>query len=213
MELEYRLFQDYFGLLIPLLIGLVLIVYVKRSRPAIIKGVLLSHFSKVNFKNIQNNIHDREVTILLWTSVFLQGLYLNSYFIELNTPIYFYYLIVAIIIGLKHLSLKISAKTFNKEQLFEEYQTSFIAVVIKLGWFLIPVSLINIIYLNKISINQRIDINKTTLIFVLIFLVYRLFFLFIQANKENISYLHIFLYLCTLEILPIVIISYYFLNN
>ena len=213
MELEYRLFQDYFGLLIPLLIGLVLIVYVKRSRPAIIKGVLLSHFSKVNFKNIQNNIHDREVTILLWTSVFLQGLYLNSYFIELNTPIYFYYLIVAIIIGLKHLSLKISAKTFNKEQLFEEYQTSFIAVVIKLGWFLIPVSIINIIYLNKISINQRIELNKTTLIFVLIFLVYRLFFLFIQANKENISYLHIFLYLCTLEILPIVIISYYFLNN
>ena len=213
MELEYRLFQDYFGLLIPLLIGLVLIVYVKRSRPAIIKGVLLSHFSKVNFKNIQNNIHDREVTILLWTSVFLQGLYLNSYFIELNTPIYFYYLIVAIIIGLKHLSLKISAKTFNKEQLFEEYQTSFIAVVIKLGWFLIPVSIINIIYLNKISINQRIDLNKTMLIFVLIFLVYRLFFLFKQANKEKISYLHIFLYLCTLEILPIVIISYYFLNN
>tara|TARA_Y100000589_G_scaffold242797_1_gene230409 strand:- start:1420 stop:2061 length:642 start_codon:yes stop_codon:yes gene_type:complete len=213
MELEYRLFQDYFGLLIPLLIGLVLIVYVKRSRPAIIKGVLLSHFSKVNFKNIQNNIHDREVTILLWTSVFLQGLYLNSYFIELNTPIYFYYLIVAIIIGLKHLSLKISAKTFNKEQLFEEYQTSFIAVVIKLGWFLIPASIINIIYLNKISINQRIDLNKTMLIFVLIFLVYRLFFLFKQANKEKISYLHIFLYLCTLEILPIVIISYYFLNN
>ena len=213
MELEYRLFQDYFGLLIPLLIGLALIVYVKRSRPAIIKGVLLSHFSKVNFKNIQNNIHDKEVTILLWTSVFLQGLYLNSYFIELNTPIYFYYLIVAIIIGLKHLSLKISAKTFNKEQLFEEYQTSFIAVVIKLGWFLIPVSIINIIYLNKISINQRIDLNKTMLIFVLIFLVYRLFFLFKQANKEKISYLHIFLYLCTLEILPIVIISYYFLNN
>ena len=213
MELEYRLFQDYFGLLIPLLIGLVLIVYVKRSRPAIIKGVLLSHFSKVNFKNIQNNIHDKEVTILLWTSVFLQGLYLNSYFIELNTPIYFYYLIVAITIGLKHLSLKISAKTFNKEQLFEEYQTSFIAVVIKLGWFLIPVSIINIIYLNKISINQRIDLNKTMLIFVLIFLVYRLFFLFKQANKEKISYLHIFLYLCTLEILPIVIISYYFLNN
>ena len=213
MQLEYRLFQDYFGLLIPLLIGLVLIVYVKRSRPAIIKGVLLSHFSKVNFKNTQNNIHDREVTILLWTSVFLQGLYLNSYFIELNTPIYFYYLIVAIIIGLKHLSLKISAKTFNKEQLFEEYQTSFIAVVIKLGWFLIPVSIINIIYLNKISINQRIELNKTMLIFVLIFLVYRLFFLFTQANKEKISYLHIFLYLCTLEILPIVIISYYFLNN
>ena len=213
MELEYRLFQDYFGLLIPLFIGLVLIVYVKRSRPAIIKGVLLSHFSKVNFKNIQNNIHDREVTILLWTSVFFQGLYLNSYFIELNTPIYFYYLIVAIIIGLKHLSLKISAKTFNKEQLFEEYQTSFIAVVIKLGWFLIPVSIINIIYLNKISINQRIDLNKTTLIFVLLFLVYRLFFLFTQAIKEKISYLHIFLYLCTLEILPIVIISYYFLNN
>ena len=64
MELEYRLFQDYFGLLIPLLIGLVLIVYVKRSRPAIIKGVLLSHFSKINFKNIQSNVYDREVTIL-----------------------------------------------------------------------------------------------------------------------------------------------------
>ena len=213
MELEYRLFQDYFGLLIPLLIGLVLIVYVKRSRPAIIKGVLLSHFSKINFKNIQSNIYDREVTILLWTSVFLQGLYLNSYFIELNTPIYFYYLIVAIIIGLKHLSLKISAKTFNKEQLFEEYKTSFIVVVIKLGWFLIPVSIINIIYLNKIAINQRIDLNKTALIFVLLFLLYRLFFLVTQAIKVKISYLHIFLYLCTLEILPIVVISYYFLNN
>ena len=213
MELEYRLFQDYFGLLIPLLIGLVLIVYVKRSRPAIIKGVLLSHFSKVNFKNTQSNIHDREVTILLWTSVFLQGLYLNSYFIELNTPIYFYYLIVAIIILLKHLSLKISAKTFNKEQLFEEYQTSFIVVVIKLGWFLIPVSIINIIYLNKITINQRIDLNKTAIIFVLLFLLYRLFFLFTQAIKVKVSYLHIFLYLCTLEILPIVLISYYFLNN
>ena len=213
MELEYRLFQDYFGLLIPLLIGLVLIVYVKRSRPAIIKGVLLSHFSKINFKNIQSNIYDREVTILLWTSVFLQGLYLNSYFIEYNTPIYFYYLTVAIIIGLKHLSLKISAKTFNKEQLFEEYKTSFIVVVIKLGWFLIPVSIINIIYLNKIAINQRIDLNKTALIFVLLFLLYRLFFLVTQAIKVKISYLHIFLYLCTLEILPIVVISYYFLNN
>ena len=213
MQLEYRLFQDYFGLLIPLLMGLVLIVYVKRIRPAIIKGVLLSHFSKVHFKNTQSNIHDREVTILLCTSVFHQGLYLNSYFIQLNTPIYFYYLIVAIIIGLKHLSLKISAKTFNKQQLFEEYQTSFIVVVIKLGWLLIPFSIINIIYLSKISINQRIDLNKITLIFVLLFLLYRLFFLFTKAINKKISYLHIFLYLCTLEILPIVIISYYFLYN
>ena len=80
-----RVFQDYFGLLIPLLTALLFIVYVKRNRVSMLKSVLFGHFSKVHFKSVSQTTNEKEMTILFWSAIFLQGIYVHSFFIENST--------------------------------------------------------------------------------------------------------------------------------
>lgn len=208
-----RVFQDYFGLLIPLLTALLFIVYVKRNRVSMLKSVLFGHFSKVHFKSVSQTTNEKEMTILFWSAIFLQGIYVHSFFIENSTKIIFYYALVVSAIVIKHLAIKTSSNIFQKQQLFQEYYTSFLITLINIGWASAPFSATNILYYNYISIVSFERLNYGFLSIVFIYLFYRIGYLFFTALKEKISYLHIIFYICTLEILPIVIISYYFLNN
>lgn len=210
MNLEHRVFLDYFGLLFPIIIATTLIIYVKRTRSGLVESILLGLFNKVQFKTVQKNIDERGVTILFWSSVFLQGTYIYSIVLKSNTNLYLVYLLVILAILLKGKTLKFSGAIFQKEDIFKDYITSFYITVINLGLFTIPLTAINIVYLNKLTKTDFLVLNRTFIIFIITYLIVRVVFLALASVRERISYLHIIVYLCTLEILPFVIISYYF---
>jgi hypothetical protein len=210
MNLEHRVFLDYFGLLFPIIIATTLIIYVKRTRSGLVESILLGLFNKVLFKTVQKNIDERGVTILFWSSVFLQATYIYSIVLKSNTNLYLVYLLVILAILLKGKTLKFSGAIFQKEDIFKDYITSFYITVINLGLFTIPLTAINIVYLNKLTKTDFLVLNRTFIIIILTYLIIRVVFLALAAVREKISYLHIIVYLCTLEILPFVIISYYF---
>lgn len=210
MNLEHRVFLDYFGLLFPIIIATTLIIYVKRTRSGLVESILLGLFNKVQFKTVQKNIDERGVTILFWSSVFLQGTYIYSIVLKSNTNLYLVYLLVILAILLKGKTLKFSGAIFQKEDIFKDYITSFYITVINLGLFTIPLTAINIVYLNKLTKTDFLVLNRTFIIFIITYLIVRVVFLALASLRERISYLHIIVYLCTLEILPFVIISYYF---
>ena len=79
-------------------------------------------------------------------------------------------------------------------------------MVIHLGWLTVPILLIKITYFSFISTEQTYVINLGLGAIVLTYLSYRFIMLLLEAFKENISFLHIIFYLCTLEILPVVLI-------
>ena len=210
MELIERTFQGYFGLLIPLLLGFFLIVSVKRNRLNLFISVLLGQFNKVQFKIAQNNLDEQEMTIMFWSSIFLQGLCLQTILRAFHINPLWIYLILIGLIFLKSIAIKCSRKIFQKDALFEGYYTSFFLMVIHIGWITFPLTLTNILYVNT-TLNSSIqNMSIFFLIIVLGYLIYRLIYLVTEAVKEKISYIQIFFYLCTLEILPIVVISYYF---
>jgi hypothetical protein len=212
MSLLERIFQDYFGLLIPFLMTMLLVAYVKRNRRGLITSVLLGQFNKVQFRAVQNNIEEKEMTILFCSCIFFQAIYIHSVYLEIINSIYLFYIFFPCLIGSKYIGLKLSGKLFQKEELFHEYKTSFFILVIILGLFSAPIAMTNIIYAQNDQYNLLPKLNITFIIAAIIFLLYRLVFIAYSARNEKISFLHIILYLCTLEILPIVIISYFIIN-
>jgi hypothetical protein len=210
MELIERTFQGYFSLLIPLLLGFFLIVSVKRNRLNLFISVLLGQFNKAQFKIAQNNLDEQEMTIMFWSSIFLQGLCFQTILSSFHFNPFWIYLILICLIFLKSTAIKSSRKIFQKDTLFESYYTSFFLMFIHIGWITFPLTLTNILYVNTPFNNSVQNIYIFFLIIVFGYLIYRLLYLVTEAIKEKISYLQIFFYLCTLEILPLVVISYYF---
>tara|TARA_Y100000385_G_scaffold67484_2_gene67269 strand:- start:4391 stop:5032 length:642 start_codon:yes stop_codon:yes gene_type:complete len=212
MILHERVFEDYFGLLIPILIAGCLIVYVRRNRPGLINSFIAGPFNKVQFKEVQKNFEERTNTILFWCAVFLQGIYINTLFLKDSNIFYSIFIMFFALILSKHLVLKLSQIIFQKEFIFKEYYILFFINVVNLGLLSIPISITNIIYLNQIDQNQFQTLNTLFIIFVLLYLLTRLILMTVAGVKEKISYLHIIAYLCTLEILPIAVILSFFNN-
>ena len=148
MVLSERAFEDYFGLLLPILIVGCFIIYVKRSRPNLILGFTLALFNRVHFKLIQKNIDDRNSTILFWCSVFLQGIYLQSIFLKSTNEYHLIYMILLLALFLKYLAIKLSMFTFQKDAVLKEYHTIFFVSSVNIGLFSVPVTVFNIIYFN-----------------------------------------------------------------
>ena len=207
MILIERNLSEVFGLLIPLIITVSLLVYVSKSRFNLIKSIFFAHFSKAYFRAVENNKEEQEFMILLWSSVFLQGIMIHLYFITSSFPVYLYYLIIVGLIIIKYLIIKFSSKLLEQAMLFNFYITSFFISVIHYGWLCMPVVVLNILYFNRIENGFIQLINSVFLAVGLFYFVYRFIFLVNAANKEKISFLHIFIYLCTLEILPLGVIS------
>ena len=174
---------------------------------SLIKSIFFAHFSKAYFRVVVNNKEEQEFMILLWSSVFLQGIMIHLYFITSSFPEYLYYLIIVGLIIIKYLIIKFSSKLLEQAKLFNFYITSFFISVIHYGWLCMPVIVLNILYFNRIENGFIQIINPVFLAVGLFYFVYRFIFLINAANKEKISFLHIFFYLCTLEILPLGVIS------
>ena len=213
MVLSERAFEDYFGLLLPILIVGCFIIYVKRSRPNLILGFTLALFNRVHFKLIQKNIDDRNSTILFWCSVFLQGIYLQSNFLKSTSEYYLIYIILLLVLLLKYIAIKLSIFTFQKDAVLKDYHTIFFISIVNIGLFSVPVTVFNIIYLNVSDQSVFNIINSIFISSVVLFILTKVAIALMYGLKQKISYLHLIVYLCTLEILPMVVISYFFYIN
>ena len=203
MQLIERNLIELFGLLIPFTIAIILFVYVVRARFNLVRSIVLAPFNKSYFKNVDNNTGEQEFTILLWTSVFAQGIMLHFYF---TSPILIYSSIIILIL-IKFFLLSFSAVFLEQADLFRSYKTTFYLGIIHNGLVCIPTILFNILYSYRLDANTIQFVNAVFFLTLVLLFIYRFIFLFKAGLRENILYVHIIFYLCTLEILPLGIIS------
>ena len=206
MQLTERVFNNQFLLLFAVLTPVLIVSYCARNRPLFVKNIALANLKKTNFKLVSNNIQDQIVKVLFWSSLALQTTFIAGFFNERKEfSIWLVVAYVCIVLG-KRILLFLSDKVFQTPNLLNTYYTSFMVMVIHLGWLTAPILLIKITYLSFISTDQTYVINLGLGAIVLTYLFYRFIILLLEAFKENISFLHIIFYLCTLEILPVVLI-------
>ena len=206
MQLTERVFNNQFLLLFAVLIPVLIVAYCVRNRPLLVKNIALANLKKTNFRFVSNNIQDQIVKVLFWSSLVLQTTFIAGFFKERKEfSIWLIVAFVCIVLG-KRILLFLSDKVFQPPNLLNTYYTSFMVMVIHLGWLTAPILLIKFTYLSFISTEQTYVINLGLGAIVLTYLFYRFIILLLEAFKENISFLHIIFYLCTLEILPVVLI-------
>ncbi len=212
MFLLERILNEQLFLLIIIAISTILISYCVKNRPLLLKSIALAHLKKTEFRFVSNNTQDQIVTILFWTSVALQ---ITSVFLFLdeknNFNIFVIVLFFAFII-VKRATIFISEIIFQTKTLLETYYTSFVVMVIHLGWLSLPFSIYKIIYHNLISLQMIKTLNMGLFSIVSLYLLIRLVILINTAKNEAVSFLHIIFYLCTLEILPAVLILSYLIS-
>ena len=206
MQLTERVFNNQFLLLFAVLTPVLIVAYCVRNRPLLVKNIALANLKKTNFRLVSNNIQDQIVKVLFWSSLALQTTFIAGFFNERKEfSIWLTAAFVFIVLG-KRTLLFFSDKVFQTTNLSNTYYTSFMVMVIHLGWLTAPILLIKTTYLSFISTHQAYIINLGLGAIVLTYLFYRFIILLLEAFKENISFLHIIFYLCTLEILPVVLI-------
>ena len=206
MQLTERVFNNQFLLLFAVLTPVLIVAYCVRNRPLLVKNIALANLKKTNFRLVSNNIQDQIVKVLFWSSLALQTTFIAGFFNERKEfSIWLTVAFVFIVLG-KRTLLFFSDKVFQTPNLSNTYYISFMVMVIHLGWLTAPILLIKTTYLSFISTHQAYIINLGLGAIVLTYLFYRFIILLLEAFKENISFLHIIFYLCTLEILPVVLI-------
>ena len=187
--------------------SLIVVSYSIRNRPTLLKSLFLANLKKTHFKFVSNNIQDQIVELLFWNSLLLQSLFFISYLTEKGRlfikPLFFFLLLVF----LKRLIIMFSEKLFQVTNLTSTYFTSFIIMVIHLGWVTVPILILKTTYYSFFTNQQLNWANNILFSLVIFYLFYRLCTLLLSSFQENISFLHIIFYLCTLEILPFVLIS------
>ena len=206
MQLTERVFNNQFLLLFAVLTTVLIVAYCVRNRPLLVKNIALANLKKTNFRLVSNNIQDQIVKVLFWSSLALQTTFIAGFFNERKEfSAWLTVAFVFIVLG-KRTLLFFSDKVFQTPNLSNTYYTSFMLMVIHLGWLTAPILVIKTTYLSFISTHQAYIINLGLGAIVLTYLFYRFIILLLEALKENISFLHIIFYLCTLEILPVVLI-------
>ncbi len=206
MILFERTIQENFWLFIPLIVSIFVLAKVSRTAPQAIKTMMLSHTSKTRFKHFENTKVDQNILHFYLLSLFIHCIYIYSFpedlFIAKTTLCF----IAPCLFYSKKIIIIFSGRLFEERTLFNSYQNSHNITVIIQGLFLLPFSIINIIYEKEALI-----INKMVISLFLSMLVYRTIYYFFSGRALNISYFHLFSYLCTLEILPLVCFMVYIL--
>lgn len=150
---------------------------------------------------------------LITSSLFLYHLKQVVNTTVLDQDNYLLYLLILgsilFIYSIKFLFSKVLFFVFNELSLSSEYIFNVSLYNNLLGIILIPV--LSIIYFTSISFN-----TATVYLFIpivaIVFLM-RLLRLIVIGNSKGISYLYIFLYICTLEILPLVVMYRIFIHK
>jgi hypothetical protein len=206
MQLIERVLNDHLYLLIIMIITTIIISYSIKNRPTLLKSIALAHIKKTDFKFVLNNTQDRIITILFWTSILLQALALCFVFEEKNISPTIVLTVFTTLVIIKRGLITISGVFFQKKKLSEIYLASFIIMAIQIGWASAAFSLYRIIYHS--SFNTNLFSNISTIFFTgtVFYILSRFIILLRTAKKEEVSFLHIIFYLCTLEILPLALI-------
>ena len=207
MLLRERIFNHQIILLSAVFIAVLVLSICIKNRPILLKSLTLAHARKVHFKYVYNNVKDQVITVLFWLSIVFQLIFLSIYLIEENKfSILITLIYLALILG-KRASFFISEKIFQTPSLIKTHLVSFIIMVIHIGWLTIPILLIKIIHFKSLSISFVKSINSFFFLIIFIYILLRLInFIWLNRNVK-VSFLHIIFYLCTLEILPLGIIS------
>ncbi len=206
MILFERTIQENFWLFIPLIFSIFVLAKISRTAPQSIKTIMLSHTSKTRFKHFENTKADQNILHFYLLSVFIHCIYIYSFPSELFIAKTTLCVLAPCLFYSKKIIIIFSGRLFEERTLFNSYQNSHNITVIIQGLFLLPVSLINIIYEK-----EAITINKMVILLFLSLLLCRTTYYFFSGRASNVSYFHLFSYLCTLEILPLVCIMGYVL--
>lgn len=206
MLLIERVLNEYLYLLIIMIITTIIISYSIKNRPTLLKSIVLAHIKKTDFKFVLNNIQDRIITILFWTSISLQALALCFVFEEKNISPIIVLIFFTLSVIIKRGLITISGIIFQKKKLTETHLTSFIIMAIQIGWASAVFSLFRIIYHSSVNTNLFSNISAIFFIVIVFYILSRFIILLRIAKKEEVSFLHIIFYLCTLEILPLALI-------
>jgi hypothetical protein len=212
MFLLERILNEQLFLLIIIAIATILISYCIKNRPILLRSVTLAHLKKTELKFVSNNTKDQIVNILFWTSMALQITALFLLLEEKNKFSVFIIILFISLIVVKRATIFISEIIFQTKRLLETYYTSFVVMVIHVGWISLPFSLYKIIYHKTASIYLIQTLNLGLLSIVSLYLTIRLLILINTAKNEAVSFLHIIFYLCTLEILPAILIFSYLIS-
>ena len=170
--------------------------------------------SKKEFSN--RNIFARRVAFVLNLNfIFIGGLFiylfLNHFQINpLQLKPFPYYLCLTVILAslllIRHILLIITGYIFNREELFKEYLHQIFLIYKNIGIYFIPL-VIAIAYVHD---NIRIYLIITGLVLTAMAYLFR-FIRGIQIIiKKDVLIFYLILYLCTLEILPVVIYCKFF---
>ena len=212
MFLLERILNEQLFLLIIIAIATILISYCIKNRPILLRSVTLAHLKKTELKFVSNNTKDQIVNILFWTSMALQITALYLLLEEKNKFSVFIIILFISLVVVKRATIFISEIIFQTKRLLETYYTSFVVMVIHVGWVSLPFSLYKIIYHKTASIYLTQALNLGLLSIVSLYLTIRLLILINTAKNEAVSFLHIIFYLCTLEILPAILIFSYLIS-
>tara|TARA_B100000768_G_scaffold112170_1_gene103897 strand:- start:5493 stop:6131 length:639 start_codon:yes stop_codon:yes gene_type:complete len=212
MFLLERILNEQLFLLIIIATATILISYCIKNRPILLRSVTLAHLKKTEFKFVSNNTKDQIVNILFWTSMALQITALYLLLEEKNNFSAFIIILFISLVVVKRATIFISEIIFQTKTLLETYYTSFMVMVIHVGWISLPFSLYKIIYHKTDSIYMIQTLNIVLISIVSLYLTIRLLILINTAKNEAVSFLHIIFYLCTLEILPAVLIFSYLIS-
>ena len=206
MQLIERVLNDHLYLLSIMIITTIIISFSIKNIPRLLKSIVLAHVKKTDFKFVLNNTQDRIVTILFWNSILLQALALCFVFEEKNISPTIVLIAFTTLVIIKRGLITISGVIFQKKKLSETYLASFIIMAIQIGWASTSFSLYRIIYHNSVNINLLRNIS-TIFFTVIVFYIFGRFIILLRtAKKEEVSFLHIIFYLCTLELLPLALI-------
>ena len=206
MQLVERVLNDHLYLLTIMIITIIIISYSIKNRPILLKSIVLAHLKKTDFKFVLNNTQDRIVTILFWNSILLQALALCFVFEETNISPTIVLIVFITLVIIKRGLITISGFFFQKKKLSETYLASFIIMAIQIGWASASFSLYRIIYHNSANINLTRNIITIFFAVIVFYILSRFIILLRTAKEEEVSFLHIIFYLCTLEILPLALI-------
>lgn len=165
-------------------------------------------------ENIMENSHSAILVFVFFLSFALLLFNLQEYtkftFFYTYPPLIFIsilFSLFAIYVG-KVALLYLLQLIFEQKELFEEYVIVFMNINIVLGIYLLPISLM---YVYSINVSDR-ALLSISLVFLATSLLLRYIRIFDLGLRRKIKWYNIILYLCTLEILPIILIMTIFKN-
>lgn len=218
MQLLEREISDSIWLLMPFFMLLIFYAFQNKKKQkfytATIKGVLDFQHFRLTYKNEENK---SKIDVLVIVSLLLISLYIKSlgfFIVYSEQQILLDYLIFVLLISAyfftKTLLIRLTGYLFDFKYLINVYLIYYKYYIKAIALIAIPFLAINLIS-DKVELLSTANVIFLTTVFLL--LIFRLFHIVTKGVENKVSYLNIFLYLCTLEISPLVFLYYIFGEN